>query len=62
LDSFGNSKGKIGHYSEYKRFTFHALGFSIAFLMRSWTGEHRQEKRSFCVHGQMSILTKINGM
>lgn len=45
LDSFGNSKGKIGHYSEYKRFTFHALGFSIAFLMQSWTGEYRQEKK-----------------
>lgn len=44
MDSFGKSKGKIGHYSEYKRFTFHALGFSIAFLMQSWTGEYRQEK------------------
>lgn len=45
LDSFGNSKGKIGHYSEYKRFTFHALGFWIAFLMQSWTGEYRQGKK-----------------
>lgn len=34
--------GKNGHSREYKRFTSHALGFSISFQMKSWMGEYRQ--------------------
>lgn len=66
LNSFGEPKGKIGHYRGAQKIRFPYISLSIAFLLQSWVRVYRPWRRGkkdhFVSMAGCQYFTGINGI